>query len=93
MIRDCSSLRGKIAEARSRDSNNTVLHKKFTGGSITLSASNSPAGLAMRSVRYCLLDEVDRYPASGGSEGDRRNIGLWKGLLFRSQNKAGFGDS
>ena len=46
MIRDCPGLRGKIAEARSRDSNNTVLHKKFTGGSITLSASNSPAGLA-----------------------------------------------
>ena len=82
MIRDCPSLRGKIAEARSRDSNNTVLHKKFTGGSITLSASNSPAGLAMRSVRYCLLDEVDRYPASAGSEGDPVNLAVTRTANF-----------
>ena len=74
MLRDCATLRGKIAEARSRDSNNTILHKKFTGGSITMSAASSPAGLAMRSIRYCLLDEVDRYPASAGSEGDPVNL-------------------
>ena len=69
MLRDCATLRGKIADARSRDSNNTILHKKFTGGSITMSAASSPAGLAMRSIRYCLLDEVDRYP------GQRRQRG------------------
>ena len=82
MIRDCPGLRGKIADARSRDSNNTVLHKKFTGGSVTLSASNSPAGLAMRSVRYCLLDEVDRYPASAGSEGDPVNFAVTRSANF-----------
>ena len=52
MLRDCATLRGKVADARSRDSNNTILHKKFTGGSITMSAASSPAGLAMRSIRY-----------------------------------------
>lgn len=82
MIRDCNALRGKVADARSRDSNNTVLHKKFTGGSITMSASSSPAGLAMRSIRYCLLDEVDRYPASAGSEGDPVNLAVTRTANF-----------
>src|SRR2546426_570422 len=45
MLRDSAALRGKIADARSRDSNNTILHKKFTGWSITMSAASSPAGL------------------------------------------------
>lgn len=45
----------------------------------------SPAGLAMRGVRCCLLDEVDRYPASASSEGDpvylaaTRTANLWNG--------------
>jgi phage terminase large subunit GpA-like protein len=82
MLRDCGTLRGKVADARSRDSNNTILHKKFTGGSITMSAASSPAGLAMRSIRYCLLDEVDRYPASAGSEGDPVNLAITRTANF-----------
>jgi len=82
MLRDTPCLRGKVADARSRDSNNTILHKKFLGGSITLAAANSPAGLAMRSIRYCLLDEVDRYPASAGSEGDPVNLAITRTANF-----------
>jgi phage terminase large subunit GpA-like protein len=82
MLRDCATLRGKVADARSRDSNNTILHKKFTGGSITMSAASSPAGLAMRSIRYCLLDEVDRYPASAGTEGDPVNLAITRTANF-----------
>lgn len=82
MLRDCGTLRGKVADVRSRDSNNTILHKKFTGGSVTMSAASSPAGLAMRSIRYCLLDEVDRYPASAGSEGDPVNLAITRTANF-----------
>jgi phage terminase large subunit GpA-like protein len=82
MLRDCGTLRGKVADVRSRDSNNTILHKRFTGGSITMSAASSPAGLAMRSIRYCLLDEVDRYPASAGSEGDPVNLAITRTANF-----------
>jgi phage terminase large subunit GpA-like protein len=82
MLRDTPCLRGKVADARSRDSNNTILHKKFLGGSITLAAANSPAGLAMCSIRYCLLDEVDRYPASAGSEGDPVNLAITRTANF-----------
>lgn len=82
MLRDTPCLLGKVADSRSRDSNNTILHKKFLGGSITLAAANSPAGLAMRSIRYCLLDEVDRYPASAGSEGDPVNLAITRTANF-----------
>jgi phage terminase large subunit GpA-like protein len=70
MLRDTPCLRGKVADVRTRDSNNRILHKRFQGGSITIAGANSPAGLAMRPIRYVLLDEVDRYPPSAGTEGD-----------------------
>ena len=70
MIRDTPALRGKVSEAKSRDSGNTLLHKKFAGGHVTLVGSNAPSGLASRPIRIVLADEVDRYPASAGTEGD-----------------------
>ncbi len=70
MIRDTKCLKEIYGVAKSRDSANTILHKKFPGGHITLIGSNAPANLASRPIRVLLLDEVDRYPASAGTEGD-----------------------
>lgn len=70
MLRDTPALKNKVKDVKSRDSENTQLHKKFPGGHITLSGANSPASLASRPIRVVLLDEVDRYPASAGTEGD-----------------------
>ena len=70
MIRDTPALQGRIKDPRSRDSGNTLLHKTFPGGHITISGANSPASLASRPIRVLLCDEVDRYPASAGTEGD-----------------------
>ena len=70
MIRDTPALQGKIKDPRSRDSGNTLRHKKFTGGHITIAGANSPASLASRPIRILLCDEVDRYPVSAGTEGD-----------------------
>lgn len=63
-------LRGKVAEAKAKDSGNTILSKSFPGGHVTLVGSNSPASLASRPIRIVMCDEVDRYPASAGEEGD-----------------------
>ena len=46
MVRDTPALRGKIKDPRSRDSGNTLLHKSFPGGHITVCGANSPASLA-----------------------------------------------
>lgn len=75
-IRDTPVLTRLIADPKSRDSGNTVLHKSFTGGRVTASGANSPASLASRPCRLILMDEVDRFPLSAGAEGDP--VGLAK---------------
>jgi phage terminase large subunit GpA-like protein len=74
MLRDTPRLKDKVADARSRDSGNTILHKTFAGGHLTIVGSNSAAGLASRPIRVLLRDEIDRYAASAGAEGDPRAI-------------------
>lgn len=82
MLRDTPCLRGKVADVRSRDANNTTLHKRFPGGHITIAGANSAAGLAARPIRYVLLDEADRYPASAGTEGDPVSLAIKRTATF-----------
>lgn len=70
MLRDTPALQGKVKDAASRNSGNTTLHKQFPGGHVTIAGANSPASLASRPIRVLFCDEVDRYPASAGTEGD-----------------------
>lgn len=70
MLRDTPVLKGKVKDARARDSGNTTLKKNFDGGHITMCGANSPSSLASRPIRLVLFDEVDRFPPSAGSEGD-----------------------
>ena len=70
MIRDTPVLRRIVKDPRSRDSGNTVGFKRYPGGSLAMTGANAPAGLAGRPRRVVLLDEVDRFPASAGTEGD-----------------------
>ena len=69
MIRDTDKLKNCIKDAKSRDSGNTTMHKKFAGGHLSIVGSNSPSGLSSRPIRILLMDEVDRYETSAGSEG------------------------
>jgi phage terminase large subunit GpA-like protein len=82
MVRDTPCLRGKVAEAKTRDSGNTVLHKQFPGGHITVAGANSAASLASRPIRFVLCDEVDRYPASAGTEGDPVSLAVKRSATF-----------
>jgi len=90
MIRDTPALHGRVADARSRDSGNTLLHKTFPGGNIAMAGANAPSGLASRPRRVVLLDEEDRFPASAGSEGDpaslaiRRTETFWNPVIFET---------
>ena len=82
MVRDTPALQGKIADPKARDSGNTLLHKSFTGGRLTIGGANSPAGLASRPIRIVLFDEVDRFPASAGTEGDPIALGVKRTRTF-----------
>jgi phage terminase large subunit GpA-like protein len=69
MIRDTPVLR-EIFTSKSRDSGDTILQKAFPGGRLNMTGANAPATLASRPIRIVLCDEVDRFPASAGTEGD-----------------------
>ena len=60
LARDTPRLRNKILDPRSRNSGNTILHKAFPGGHLTMAGANSLAGLASRPIRVVIFDEVDR---------------------------------
>ena len=88
MIRDTEKIRNSVADPRSRDSGNTVLSKKFAGGNLNIVGSNSASGLASRPIRIVLADEVDRYEASAGAEGDpislatKRTTTFWNKKIY-----------
>lgn len=90
MIRDTRALTGKVKDPRSRDANNTILHKSFPGGHLTIAGANAPSGLASRPVRVVLKDEVDRYPTSAGTEGDPSNLADKRTANFWNRKKASF---
>lgn len=82
MIRDSDVLANIIGDPRSRDSGNTILHKVFRGGHISIAGANSPSGLASRPIRVVLCDEVDRYPLSAGTEGDPVELAKKRSTTF-----------
>lgn len=89
MLRDTPCLKDKVASPRARDSGNTVGHKTFAGGHVTISGANSPAGLASRPIRYLCIDEVDRAPLSAGAEGspiklaEKRTRRFWNRKILK----------
>ena len=70
LIETTKRLEGKIKRRQSRDSENTIYHRQFRGGQMFIVGSNAPSGLSAQSVRLMVADEVDRYDASAGEEGD-----------------------
>jgi phage terminase large subunit GpA-like protein len=85
MIRDTGKLASKIQLSNRRNSANTLLHKAFPGGHITMAGANSPASLASRPIRIVLADEVDRYPVSAGTEGDPVNLARKRTTTFHNR--------
>ena len=87
MIRDTPALHGKVKDVRSRDSGNTILHKKFPGGHVTIAGANSASSLASRPIRIVLMDEIDRYPASAGTEGNPIKLAEKRTATFWNRKK------
>lgn len=79
MLRDCPALSSIIfedaEETGPKDSGNTILHKRFPGGVLSMVGANSGAGFRRISRKRVLFDEVDGYPASAGSDGDPVKLG------------------
>lgn len=82
MLRDTPRLRGKVADPRARDSQNTLRRKAFPGGFVVIGGANSAASLSGRPVRVVLLDDVDRYPPSAGTEGNPLQLAIARTSAF-----------
>lgn len=82
MIRDCMRLRFKVAEPKSRDSENTVLSKNFKGGHLELVGSNSPVGLSSSPIRLVIIEEPDRCAANSGGEGSSIKLAIERSKTF-----------
>ena len=84
-VNSCVQVREKmervVRKGRLGEGSNTVLHKTFIGGWMVLGGSNSASQLAAHTARWGIFDEIDRYPASAGDEGDV--ITLVEQRLFR----------
>ena len=87
MARDTPRIKDKVSDVKSRSAGNTILMKTFPGGNLAIAGANAPSGLASRPRRVVLLDEVDRYPPSAGTEGDpcslaiRRTETFWNAVV------------
>jgi len=76
MLRDTPCLKGLVSDPKSKDGENTLLQKKFPGGTLSLVGANSARGFRRVSRRIVLFDEVDGYPPSAGTEGDQIKLGI-----------------
>ena len=86
MIRDTPRLAKKAfedsEEVGPRESGNTILHKKFDGGVLSMVGANSGTGFRRISRKRVLFDETDGYPASAGSDGDPIKLGMKRADYF-----------
>jgi phage terminase large subunit GpA-like protein len=98
MFRDTPCLTGLI-EHKGRTGGDTILHKSFPGGHLTIAGANSPSNLASRPIRIVLADEIDRYPESAGAEGDplalaeKRTTTFWNRKIVRTSTPTISGQS
>ena len=94
MIRDTPVLKRLFPSPRSRDSGNTLLNKEFLGGVLVLAGSNAPAGLSSMPIRIVVMDEVDRWEESAGTEGDgadlakKRTVTFWNRKIIMASTPA-----
>ena len=85
MIRDVPVLANKVfedLEEGPKGSSNTIQHKTFPGGVLSLIGANSGTGFRRISRRVVIFDEVDAYPASAGSDGDPIELGTKRAEFF-----------
>lgn len=84
------ALREKVEPPKSRDSENTITHKTYMGGSIDFVGANSPTDLSSRPKRIILCDEIDKYPLSAGSEGDPLKLAEERASTYKTVGRAKF---
>ena len=76
MVRDTPVLRAILGSGKTRSAKDKRKHKSFPGGRLYVVGANAPSGLAAKTIRVVCCDEIDRYPASVGREGDPVSLAI-----------------
>jgi len=82
MLRDCAVLDGLVKERKGKTPAETILHKIFPGGLLSIVGANSGRGFRRVSRRVVIFDEVDGYPPSAGAEGDQIKLGIRRSEFY-----------
>ncbi len=70
LLSDTECVRDILGGIRSRDATNSKDMIDYPGGILFLAGGNSPNSYAQKSVRFLMLDDLDRFPMVVGDEGD-----------------------
>lgn len=81
------SLKERVGRSAARETSNTILEKSFPGGDIVFAGANSPASLASRPRRIVMFDEIDKYKANIGTDGDPIKQGFQRTQNFWNRKK------
>lgn len=85
MIDSAPVLRDRIKAVGSKDAENTITSKSFPGGVLLMIGANSPVGLASTPAAKIMMDEVDRFPLSAGSEGSPVDLARARARTFQNR--------
>lgn len=87
MIASTPRLSERVFESKSRDAGNTIMLKKFVGGSLKLAGANSAVSLRSSPIRKLILDEIDGYPVDVDGEGDPVRLAVKRTATFEGKRK------
>ena len=87
LIRDMPLMHEVMAAEKSRSGDNTILGKKFPGGSLTLIGANSPSSLSSRPIRILLCDEISRFSQSAKDEGNPLKLAMRRTQNFHNRKQ------
>lgn len=77
------TLRGLLSAEADEDGRNTLLSRRFSGGSLKIVAAKSPRNLRRHNVRILLIDEADAMEA--GAEGSPITLAERRTLSFANR--------
>ena len=81
-IKEVDVLAELIKDSVLKDGSNSILHKKYPGGTWSCVGANAPSGFRRITRKVINLDETSAYPASAGSEGDPVQLAMRRATGF-----------
>jgi len=86
-IEETPELRERVSGQAARESGNTIQAKVFAGGALYLVGANSPRGFRRRTARVIILEEVDGYSPTAGTEGDQVKLAERRATTYQHRRK------